>query len=305
MAGRGRQTPISSEEVELIQDRNQKILFTLTLPLLVTVIGGGLLGLTSIPTIDRRIILLGTAAVIMNIVAAFAGLAAVNWASMATRTRTLYQIQLLALVLALIALFVCLLGVTGTLAFDGLQQSDPAASQNMEQGQAPTDAEKADAKDTEPTDATASGQSPPHQDNSGNFFTYEPEKAIDGIEDTAWRVSGDGKGQWIQLNYLKPVTVRAVGIIPGHDKIDSADGTDRFYQLYVVRRARIEFSDGTAVEADFERDRSMQFVYVDSPQTTKSVRIEILDTYPPGNNPNGQQYPFLVYETAISEIDVN
>lgn len=86
MAGRGGRTPISSDEVKLIQDRNQKILFTLTLPLLVTVIGGGLLSLASTPTFDRRIILLGTAAVIMNIVAACAGLAAVNWASMVTRT---------------------------------------------------------------------------------------------------------------------------------------------------------------------------------------------------------------------------
>ncbi|HET7271740.1 MAG TPA: discoidin domain-containing protein [Rubrobacter sp.] len=303
MAGREGRTPISSDEVKLIQDRNQKILFTLTLPLLVTVIGGGLLGLASTPTIDRRIILLGTAAVIMNIVAACAGLAAVNWASMAARTRTLYQIQLLALVLALVALFVCLLGVTGTLALAGLRQPDQPAAQNSK-ADVVRHQVVPDAKEIEPINATASGQAPDHQDNSGNTFSYEPGKAIDGVQDTAWRVSGDGKSQWIQVNYSGPVKVSAVGIIPGHDKIDSVGGTDRFYQLYVVRRAAIEFSDGTVVEADFERDRSMQFVNVDSPKTTTSVRIEILDTYPPGNNPNGQEYSELVYETAISEIDI-
>lgn len=102
--------------------------------------------------------------------------------------------------------------------------------------------------------------------------------------------------------------MRAVGIIPGHDKIDTSDpdvgDTDRFYQLYVVRQARIEFSDGTAVEEDYERDRSMQWAYPDSPKTTKSVRIEIQATYPPGNNPNGQSYPYTVPETAISEIEI-
>lgn len=193
--------------------------------------------------------------------------------------------------------------MTGTLALAGLRQPSQPAAQNSK-ADVGHDQMVPDAKQIEPTYASASGQAPDHHDNSGNEFSYEPGKAIDGVRDTAWRVSGDGKGQWIQVNYSSPVKVSAVGIIPGHDKIDSVGGTDRFYQLYVVRRAAIEFSDRTVVEAEFERDRNMQFVNLDSPKTTTSVRIEILDTYPPGDNPNGQTYPYLVYETAISEIEV-
>ena len=141
-------------------------------------------------------------------------------------------------------------------------------------------------------------------DDLGNYFTYEPEKAIDGQDDTAWRVPGDGKQQWIQLDYTSPVEVSMVGIIVGHDKIDPGSGTDRFYQLYTVRQASIEFSDGTAEGAEFRRDRSMQWVRFDAPKATKSVRINIIDTYPPDDHPDGEVYPYLVYETAISEIKV-
>jgi hypothetical protein len=141
-------------------------------------------------------------------------------------------------------------------------------------------------------------------DDLGNYFTYEPEKAIDGQDDTAWRIPGDGKQQWIQLDYTSPVEVSMVGIIVGHDKIDPGSGTDRFYQLYTVRQASIEFSDGTAENAEFRRDRSMQWVRFDSPKASKSVRINIIDTYPPGDHPDGEEYPYLVYETAISEIKV-
>lgn len=300
-----------SQETDVLQDRSQR-LFTATLALLGLLFGGGLLGLITAPTVDRRVVFLYAGAVIMGIVAAFAGLAAVNWGSMAARTRTLYKVQIAALV----ALFVCLLGVAGTLVYAGLLGPGDEPSQDNKQaqrGQAPAVVEETgagrgrvapDAEGIEPTDATASDQSPPHEDNSGTFFTYEPENVMDGIDDTAWRTPGDGEGQWIQLNYQQPVRVSAVGVIPGHDKIDAADGTDRFYQLYVVRRATIKLSDGTVMEANYERDRSMQFVFLDSPKTTNSVRLEIRDTYAPGNNPNGQSYPYLVYETAISEIEV-
>jgi hypothetical protein len=43
------------------------------------------------------------------------------------------------------------------------------------------------------------------------------------------RLPGEGEGEWIALRYPRPVKVSAIGIIPGHDKIDSECGIDRFF----------------------------------------------------------------------------
>ena len=154
----------------------------------------------------------------------------------------------------------------------------------------------------QPASVEASSVNAPLPDASGQMISYEPENAVDGKQDTAWRVDGDGNGQSITLDYAQPVTVSRVGVIPGYDKIDSSDGTDRFYQLRSVRRAEISFSDGSSIEANFERDRAMQFFDVPNAKTT-FVRITILDTYSPGDNPNGTTDPPLD-STAISEIQV-
>jgi hypothetical protein len=150
----------------------------------------------------------------------------------------------------------------------------------------------------------ASATAEPGEDASGKLFTYEPANAVDGKPYTAWQVAGDGKNQWILLEYEEPMKVSRVGIIPGYDKVDPEDDTDRFYQMYVVREARIEFSDGSRHLADFRRDREMQFVDVPDTETT-SVRITILDTYPPQlRHPNGSSYSALLGKSAISEVKV-
>jgi hypothetical protein len=252
-----------------IQKRSET-LFKITLAVLGVLLGGGLLGLVTSPMADRRAFILYIAAVPIGALGALAG-ALVNWKAVFTRVRLLYYSQLIAL----FGLLGCLLAASAFL-FAGPPPPTP--------------------QEVEPPTPTASAQAPAHQDAAGNFFTYEPEKAIDGVDDTAWRVPKDGEGEWIQLDYAVPVEVSAVGITPGHDKVDPADGTDRFYQLYVVRRASIEFSDGTVEEKRFDRNRNIQWLQLDSPEITKTVRIEIEDTYPPGDDP--------VYETAISEIRV-
>lgn len=279
-------TPTLSEEVKRIQDRSQK-LFAGTLTILGLLFGGGLLSLLTARTTDKNVIVLYAAAVVMGVVAGVAGMAAVNWESMSARTLALYRIQIAALV----ALFACLLGVATFVVLAGFERTVPIAA------------------NVEPIDATASDSAPPHDNNSGTkTFKYVPEKATDDVDNTAWRVPNTGKVEWIRVDYKKPVKVSHVGIIPGHDKIDTSDpdvgDTDRFYQLHVVRQAKIEFSNGAAVEEHYERDRSMQWHHLDSPITTKSVRIEIQDTYPPGNNPSGQSYPYPVEEIAISEIEI-
>jgi hypothetical protein len=193
-----------------------------------------------------------------------------------TRVRLLYYAQLIAL----FALFGCLLGAAVYLVL-----ADPPA--RPPSGMTPA--------------VTSSKPAEKHMgDDQQHYFTYEADKAVDGIDETAWRVNGDGVGAWIKLSYPEEVSVNQIGIIPRHDKIDPAGfGTDYFALLHVVRRASFEFSDGTTVPKQFTRDRNMQWLQLDPPVTTKSIRIEIQATYPPdktGRPPGG--------ETAISEIKV-
>lgn len=156
------------------------------------------------------------------------------------------------------------------------------------------------ARKIEPT-ATASGVADPHQDCAGNWFHYEPEKAVDGKDKTAWRVRENGKDQWIELHYTKPVRVNEVIVVPGHDKIDPTCSIDRFKQLHVVHRASIEFrgeTGGVSVkEAEFKRDRSRQLVTLNSPKVAKSVRFTIEDTHAPGTKEP-------IDEIAVSEIEL-
>jgi hypothetical protein len=156
-----------------------------------------------------------------------------------------------------------------------------------------------------PSSISASSTAPSAQDAGGRTYTYNPENAVDGDRGTAWQVEGDGSGEYILIEYEEPVVVNSVGMIPGYDKIDPISGTDRFYQRNVVEEAEIEFSDGSSVEAEFDREPQVQFTEV--PETeTEYVRITILDTYPPENGPDGAAVDNStpVDITAISEVEV-
>ena len=145
------------------------------------------------------------------------------------------------------------------------------------------------------------------QDACGDTFNYPPGNVVDDDPETAWQVGGTGVNQWIELTYEEPIKVDRIGIIPGYAKTDRCDGTDRFYQYYVVREARIQFSDGSDVEVDFEKKPEMQFESVNGHET-KSLRITILDAYPPGDKPGGSSFDYEDTGTwgkaAISEIKV-
>jgi hypothetical protein len=268
-------TPRKQSTIDDIQKRSA-ILFKITVAVLTVLLGGGLSLVTTL-TSDMRALLLYGAAMVVGGLGALGG-ALVNWRTVFTRVRLLYYSQL-------IGLFGLVGFLLGSVAFLLLGPPPPSPA----------------AEDVEPPTLEASAQAPPHQDAAGTFFSYEPANTIDGVPDTAWRVPGNGSGEWIKLDYGREVTVSKVGIIPGHDKVDPESGVDRFFQLYVVRRASIEFSDGTVKEKLFDRDRDLQWLQLDSPEVTTMVRIDIKDSYPP-HDPPGADEP--VEEAAISEIVV-
>lgn len=149
-----------------------------------------------------------------------------------------------------------------------------------------------------PAQVGASSTAPPALDAQSNEVTYEPANAVDGSPGTAWRVSGDGVNEWLQLDFPSEVRVQAVGIIPGYDKIDPLDGADRFVQNRTLRLARLEFSDGSSVRVSFARQRDMQFVPLKGVRT-RWIRIVIEATYPaPPADQGGRDF------TPISEVQV-
>jgi len=133
-------------------------------------------------------------------------------------------------------------------------------------------------------------------DSAGNPVFYYPQYAIDGEHSTCWRVSGNGIGEWLQLDFGRMVLIDQIGIIPGYDKVDPYDGTDRFSQNYVVRSVRIEFSDGTQLTYNLSYSRNMQFIAVGS-RFSSYLLIIILDSYPPTSS-DSRNF------TAISEVSV-
>jgi hypothetical protein len=145
------------------------------------------------------------------------------------------------------------------------------------------------------------------QDGCGNTFNYPPSNVVDGDPETGWQVGGTGVNQWIELTYQEPIKVDRVGIIPGYAKVDHCDGTDRFYQYYVIREAKIQFTDGSEVKAKFDKKPEMQFVSTNG-HVTKSLRITILDVYPPGDKLGGSSFDYedtgTLGKAAISEIKV-
>jgi hypothetical protein len=220
---------------------------------------------------------------------------------------SLWPIALVALVLLAVLLSVVMLRRPETGNVGGPDQvvvsTQPTELTAVPATQAPASTAAAAGRELEPVPLTpsnvsASSTSQAGIDAQGNTVAYDPARAVDGKNDTAWRVDGDGAGQWLQLDFSAPVMVKKIGIIPGYDKVDPADGTDRFAQNRVVKRVRLEFSDGTSQEASFEQQRAMQFVELPQSVRTNSVRVVIEETYPPPPAPAGRDF------TPLSEVVV-
>lgn len=147
-----------------------------------------------------------------------------------------------------------------------------------------------------PLRISASAAAENSSDAQGNVTSFAAPNVGDGQLDTAWRVDGDGVGQWVELEFAGPVEIREVRIVPGYAKIDPRDGTDRFLQNRRVSRVRLEFSDGTFVEAELADSRAYQQILVDAARTTW-LRVVVLESRPPALS-DGRPY------TPISEIEV-
>jgi len=148
------------------------------------------------------------------------------------------------------------------------------------------------------TAVKASASATPGTDFCGTRTTYEPTLVLDGQADTTWRVPGE-RDMWLQLDFPGEVRLHRVGIVPGYNKTDPCDRTDRFIQNRVIQEVKLEFSNGQSMKWTLAYDRRMQFVSTGAVRT-RFVRLVILSSYPP-RPPEGvppRQY------VAISEATV-
>jgi hypothetical protein len=127
-------------------------------------------------------------------------------------------------------------------------------------------------------------------DASSDPVSYTVDNTFDGRRSTAWRVAGDGTGLRLTFQFASPVHIVGVGLIPGYDKIDPKNGTDRFVEERRITAVDWDFGDGTHASQDLEDSRALQSLAMDA--TTSTVTLTIQGTTRPGK----RDY------TAISEV---
>ncbi|WP_051515808.1 discoidin domain-containing protein [Candidatus Blastococcus massiliensis] len=130
-----------------------------------------------------------------------------------------------------------------------------------------------------PRSVTASCQAPPGVDAANVPVTYDPAHTLDGVGSTAWRCPGSAVGQQLVFDFGRPVTVASVGLVPGYDKVDPVDGTDRFGENRTVTGVTWRFDDGTTHRQEIAAPtRALARTELDEPATTTRVVLEITRT---------------------------
>lgn len=119
-----------------------------------------------------------------------------------------------------------------------------------------------------------------------------PAAAVDGDIATAWveGVEGDGTGQSLGLEFILPLEVRNVALLPGRC---AAPEVWRAYGR--PRRVRLELADGTVVEHELEDAPRTAVIPLDEPHTVNWLTLTVLETYPGEHGA----------DTAISELTIN
>ena len=98
----------------------------------------------------------------------------------------------------------------------------------------------------QPVSVRATCQADPGVDSAGTTITYEPDRTLDAVPATAWRCPGSAVGHQLVYDFGGPVTLAAVGLVPGYAKIDPADGSDRFAENRTVTAVTWRFDDGSS-----------------------------------------------------------
>ena len=130
-----------------------------------------------------------------------------------------------------------------------------------------------------PVSVSATCQAPPGVDAAGAAVGYDAMNTLDGVGGTAWRCAGSAVGQRLVYDFGRPVVLASVGLVPGYDKIDPVDGTDRFGENRTVTSVTWGFDTGAVHRQDVASPgRTMAEVRLGEPVTTTRVVLEIAGT---------------------------
>lgn len=129
----------------------------------------------------------------------------------------------------------------------------------------------------------------------GNAVRYDGFNMLDGQDDTAWRMPGDGTGQLIAFELAGPVHLTSVGLVNGYAKVDP--GYDGYTANRRVLAVTWTFDDGTTVSQTLDGDdRALQSIDVDV--VTSTVQLTMDEVSRPGRGAAGRDY------TAISTVSL-
>ena len=215
-------------------------------------------------------------------------------------------------------LVMVLIALAGTwLLFSGddqepvLAQQEPSRSGDRTPGRdrspepEPTPTEKTPDETGEAVDLTptarvdAPAPAPPSEDSSGNTVRYVATNMIDGLDETTWRMPGDGTGESITFRLDSPAVLTDVGLINGYAKVgeDSGGLLDWYAGNRRIFEVEWSFDDGTVVSQTLRETADMQTLALDDVETER-VTLRLLEVSEPGSGRASRDY------TAISDVSL-
>jgi hypothetical protein len=109
---------------------------------------------------------------------------------------------------------------------------------------------------------------------------HPPEQAFDGDPATAWAegVPGPGKGEWIEVEFDRPVEIEAIEMATGFDHVTDP-GEDLFPENARFKKVRVETSEGDPYEQDVPDGQRSLRIELGGRKTTR-LRIVAADVVP-------------------------
>ncbi|MEJ7793927.1 MAG: zinc ribbon domain-containing protein [Nocardioides sp.] len=186
-----------------------------------------------------------------------------------------------------------------------LGERSPGRDRSPEPDPEPSVAEDTPSDTAEPSDLAsatsvdAPAPAPPSQDSSGNVVRYVATNMIDGVDETTWRMPGDGTAASITFTLDSPAVLTDIGLINGYAKVgqDSGGLLDWYAGNRRVFEVEWTFDDGTVVTQSLRESADMQTIELDDVET-ESVTLRLLEVSAPGTGRASRDY------TAISEVSL-
>ncbi|MGZ5399147.1 MAG: NADase-type glycan-binding domain-containing protein [Nocardioides sp.] len=149
------------------------------------------------------------------------------------------------------------------------------------------------------TSVDAPAPAPPSRDSSGSTVRFVATHMTDGVDETTWRMPGDGTDASITFRLDSPAVMTEVGLINGYAKVgeDSRGLLDWYAGNRRVLQVEWTFDDGTVVTQALRESADLQRIPVDDVET-ESITLRLVEVSDPGTGRASRDY------TAISDVSL-